>query len=439
MIVEQIKKKILLEVQNKGQKLPSIRKLSQNLQVSFGSVTKAYQELVAEGSIVALHGKGFFLGDAPIDSTPIEPTDMLEELFEQDLENGYLNTFAALPSLKELSIHYKTSTYHIRRFIKKKVAQGILQKVGSSYSFTGEKNVDQTSYILFIHRSDALGHFLIESEREQEVFRTFTAFAQEHNIGIHFVGYHENTDKLIFSNPVPYNDSKLCLGAFISTWLIDKPSRLFKHFAKFKGSISVWWEQPIKEFPRTTRNKKKWAYFNVSFNKNVGILVGNYLVKQGIREINYLSPFHASVWSQKRLEGLKMAGLKVQEFTNREFASPYDFEVFANSHHTTPEKALKKAITNLKPLTRGKGNLFVCANDWVAANLIEISEQQNFQRPHVFGFDNSTESYRYHFDSFAFNVDSMVQDAFYHIISPSKYAIFKSQIQNPAGKIVQKG
>lgn len=45
----------------KGDKLPSINSLSSNCNVSRDTVEKAYRELISEGLVEAVHGKGFFI------------------------------------------------------------------------------------------------------------------------------------------------------------------------------------------------------------------------------------------------------------------------------------------------------------------------------------------------------------------------------------------
>lgn len=438
---DEIKASILSQHFTDGEKLPSVRKMAANLGVSTGSIVKIYNELEKEGFVKSYSGKGCFWGTKPIGEqvSQIVESDSLEQKFEQDLESGYLNSLSALPSLKELSIHYETSLYHLRRFMSNKVKQGILKKNGIKYFFNEEKEIERNNFIYFVHRSDRLGHFFIDSEREVEVFRTLTQLACEKGISVKFVGYCEKENRLIGSDSkdVFPEKSRWCLGAFISTWLVSSPSVLFSHFAKCTFPISVWWENSVDILAKITSNREKWAYYNVAFGKNIGKIVGDYLRKKNIRAVNYLSPFHNSDWSKKRLDGLRQAGLEVKALVNTRIFSPFEVSQKAVKQKTSPQEYLKSLIRELLPEARPQP--FVCANDWVAAVLIEIFEEEGRGRPYVIGFDNTTESYRYSFDSFAFNVETMVKEALYHIISPSKYAFFKKQVQNPPGKVVVKG
>ncbi len=60
-IVLQVKKEIILGRLRKGDKLPSIRDLSNKLNVNVNTVLKAYERLCAEGIVASEQGKGFFI------------------------------------------------------------------------------------------------------------------------------------------------------------------------------------------------------------------------------------------------------------------------------------------------------------------------------------------------------------------------------------------
>lgn len=438
MLVEEIKKRILSEHLVPGQKLPSIRKLAQSLGVSTGSIAKVYQDLVNEGLVKSYPGKGFIFGNINITDNFRIAAETLDSLFLKDMQNGYLDVLSSLPSLKELASHYKTSTYHIRKFITQKVEQGFLKKIGTNYSFCTEPHQVKQKFILMVHRSDAKGHLLIESEREQEAFRTLATTAQEQNITVQFIGYHEPSKSLLSPEGLPFTPQNNinCLGAFLSTWLIDDPTILFNHFAKFESPISVWWEHSAQKYPKSTRNNKKWAFFNLAFSEDSGFAVGQYLKDQGITKASYVSPFHMADWSKKRLEGLLQSGIETEILVDTQIFSPHDAIIKAKGLNISANDYIKEIVSEL--IKKASTSVFVGANDWISAIILQIFEEKGQKRPYVIGFDNSMESFRYSFDSFSFNVEVMVKEALYHIISPSLYANFKSLIQNPQGKVIKK-
>jgi len=63
-IVAQVEKYILSGILNSGDKLPSVRKLSLELNVNPNTVQRAYTELERNGVIVTAPGRGAFVSDA---------------------------------------------------------------------------------------------------------------------------------------------------------------------------------------------------------------------------------------------------------------------------------------------------------------------------------------------------------------------------------------
>lgn len=438
---DEIRETILSQHFADGEKLPSVRKMAAKLGVAAGSISKVYSSLVASGIIKSYSGKGYFWGRSPLEiqSRKTSEIDSLEELFQKDMESGFLGAFSPLPSLKELASRYRTSLYMMRNFMNEKINKGILKKSGNKFSFCKDTRTTDSNFILFIHRCDCKGRLIIDTERETEVFRKFSDLAQEQNISIRYIGYCDNTNKLINTDgtEVQNIEKSKCLGAFLSTWLVSNPSLLFSLFSKCDFPISVWWEYSADILSKVKKDMNKWAYFNAAFGKNAGTIVGKHLKTKGIDQVNYISPFHDNEWSHKRLEGLEHEGIKVKALVDLEAFSPFDVVKTAQKKGLPPLEYLKSMVEGL--LKNAIEAPFVCANDWVATALIEILDSEGKNRPYIIGFDNTAESYRYCFDSFAFNVETMVKEALYHIISPSNYSIFKKQVQNPPGKVVVKG
>ena len=423
-----------------GEKMPSVRKMAERLGLSVNTVHGAYKQLAQEKVVQLVHGKGCFWGAAP--SFEVKPEEsvysLVERLFQNDLESGALNAFDELPSCKELSNRYDVSPYIVKKFLMQKSAQGILRHVGHRFFFSEGRPVEKSNYVLFIHRSDEFGRLKIESERESDVFRTFAQIAAEQKIAVKFIGYHEASNQFYLSNGNSYTikNELHCLGVFLSTWLVNDAANLFAHFATFKNPISVWWEYAPDMVPVSARNRKKWAFYNVAFGKEAGVIVGRYLKNKEMGRVHYLSPYHASFWSKARLQGLLEAGTDVVPLVDERFASPFDLMDAAKRDGIDSQVLLNNVLEEL--LKNAALDKFVCSNDWVAASLIDFFRAKKMPTPYVVGFDDTIESYRYVFDSFAFNVGTMVKEAIYHIVAPSIYAEQRRQMQTPLGRVGEK-
>ena len=440
MLIEDVKKSIVNAGFQDGEKMPSVRKMAERLGLSVNTVHRAYKLLAIDGRIQLVHGKGCFWGAAPsFDVKPEESVySVVERLFQNDLDSGVLNAFDELPSCKELSNRYVVSPYIVKKFLLQKSAQGILRHVGHRFFFSEERPIGKSNYVLFVHRSDEFGRLKIESERESDVFRTFAQIAAEQKIAVKFIGYHESSNQFFLSDGRVYaikNDVH-CLGVFLSTWLVYDASKLFAYFATFKNPISVWWEYAPDMVPMSARNKKKWAFYNVAFGKEAGVIVGRYLKSKNMGPVHYLSPYHASFWSKARLQGLLEAGTDVVPLVDDRFASPFDLIDVANRGGIDSQVLLNSVLESL--LKKATLDKFVCSNDRVAASLIDFFKAKKRPTPYVVGFDDTIESYRYVFDSFAFNVGTMVKEAIYHIVAPTIYAEQRRQMQTPLGRVVEK-
>lgn len=414
--------------------------MAERLGLSVNTVHRAYKILAQEKLVQLVHGKGCFWGTAPSFVVKAEESvySVVERQFQNDLDSGYLNAFDELPSCKELSNRYNVSLYIVKKFLMQKCAQGILRHVGHRFFFSEERPVEKSNYILFVHRSDEFGRLKIESERESDVFRTFAQIAAEQKIAVKFIGYHEASNLFYLSSGETFvvkNDTH-CLGVFLSTWLVDDAAKLFAHFASFKNPISVWWEYAPDVIPVIARNKKKWAFYNVAFGKEAGVIVGRYLKSKDMGPVHYLSPYHASFWSKARLQGLLDAGTDVIPLVDERYASPFDLADAAAHDGVERQVLLDNILESL--LKNATLNKFVCSNDWVAASLIDYFKAKKLPAPYVVGFDDTIESYRYVFDSFAFNVGTMVKEAIYHIVAPTIYAEQRRQMQTPLGRVVEK-
>ncbi len=440
MLIEDVKKSIVNAGFQDGEKMPSVRRMAERLGLSVNTVHRAYKLLAIDGCIQLVHGKGCFWGSAPsFDVKPEESVySVVERLFQNDLDSGFLNAFDELPSCKELSSRYAVSPYIVKKFLLQKSAQGILRHVGHRFFFSEERPIGKSNYVLFVHRSDEFGRLKIESERESDVFRTFAQIAAEQKIAVKFIGYHESSNQFFLSDGRVYtikNDVH-CLGVFLSTWLVYDASKLFAYFATFKNPISVWWEYAPDMVPMSARNKKKWAFYNVAFGKEAGVIVGRYLKSKNMGPVHYLSPYHASFWSKARLQGLLEAGTDVVPLVDDRFASPFDLIDVANRGGIDSQVLLNSVLESL--LKKATLDKFVCSNDRVAASLIDFFKAKKLPTPYVVGFDDTIESYRYVFDSFAFNVGTMVKEAIYHIVAPTIYAEQRRQMQTPLGRVVEK-
>lgn len=87
-IEEQIKAQILAGKVGEDEQLPSIRQLARDLKISVITTTRVYNDLAAEGFIVSVAGKGYFV--APRNNELLRERMLceMEEAIETAVTNG---------------------------------------------------------------------------------------------------------------------------------------------------------------------------------------------------------------------------------------------------------------------------------------------------------------------------------------------------------------
>lgn len=80
-LVDNIKMMIIQKVLKKDEKLPSVRKMAQEITINPNTIQKAYRELENEGYIYSVPGKGSFVSD-----TKYTVSSQKVELLAEELE-----------------------------------------------------------------------------------------------------------------------------------------------------------------------------------------------------------------------------------------------------------------------------------------------------------------------------------------------------------------
>lgn len=448
--------KALLDTKgNPGERLPSVRQLSRHWGVAVGTVSKALQELSTQGQIHSIPSKGYFWGavSAPISIPPPRtlPFDILQQRFREDWQKGVLDPRKNLPSLKELCERYHVSRPLLRKFLSEQERLGILSRIGQKRYFfcsSSEEKFFHQEEILLITRCNKRGFFPSESEREMVFIKSVYHIALERNLKLSILGFNEETRKLLdrSGNEKILADYPHCLGAIISTLLLQNPRELLAIFSRSLFPVSVWWEHPPQTVPRSLKNREKWAFFNSTFGTFPGRIVGKFLLARGYKKVLFISPYHSSSWSKDRLAGLKEAGLQVTPYVDSEYASPWAFREAARQSgpkYSIEMRARKLCTQKLQRLfalkSTTKEMAWVCVNDEVASILLELAERGQLTRPpYIIGFDNTAESYLLRLDSFEFNIETTVQRAFFHLTAKGIEPFNKDSLHEIYGRVVEK-
>lgn len=106
-ISSQLREQILNGIINEGDYLPSIRGLARDLKISVITTMKAYEELVDEGLVSAVHGKGYIVNPQNREMIREQHLRHLEQHLQNAIESAKLagiSTGEMIEILKTLSM-----------------------------------------------------------------------------------------------------------------------------------------------------------------------------------------------------------------------------------------------------------------------------------------------------------------------------------------------
>jgi DNA-binding transcriptional regulator YhcF (GntR family) len=421
-----------------GDRLPSVRSVSEQLSASTCTVFRAYRKLIDKKKIHGEQGNGYFWGAVKV-ALPEPPVreqvvERLERLLQEDWKSGKFATDSALPSIKELCTQYATSVGSMRRTLEKLQAAGILSRRGRGRFYFRTVQAPRAKEILLVMRANPTGDFYCLGDRELEFMQKVYTDAEKRNLRVRVLGYNEAAGKFLDSagNVVAPETFRDAFGAILSTMLIFKPNRLFALFAHTRFPISVWWEHPLSEIPRALKKEPRYAFFNLAFGEFPGRAVGRFLREKGCSNVAYISPYHLSSWSIDRLNGLKKSGLNVVECVDAENASPYDFI-------DRPQEYFNGIVERLAGQAPQDVDAWVVVNDVVGCTLHRMFVQRRLERPpYMVSFDNTVDSYRIRLDSFGFNVNALAEQSVFHIVSPGVTLYARDDFRELSGRVVEK-
>ncbi len=452
---------ILLSIpHHDNDRLPSVRAIMKAYRVSSGTVQAALSSLSESGKIKRIQGKGCFWSSRDSSGSILfanavpqvreTANEKLNRLFTDDWNRGFFKTEVPLPLMKELSQRYNVSQSVLRKMLNIKVSQGILMRVGRQYMFNRKRNPGSQaplSEIIFVTRCNSWGGFTAESEREMDFLRMVYKKAGAEKYKLILLGINETSDRLIDRSGKnrKLSDFPNAVGAILSTLLVMEPLKLLHMFAMAKFPVAVWWEHPLQALPPRMLHRPNWAFFNSTFGPFPGLEMGRHLAAKGINQVAYISPYHNSSWSIDRLEGLRQAGLNVEEFTDKEFASPWDYKQIARtkvpklSVEAFARDLLKRKIVSFIDNDNKFQDLpIVCVNDDVASVITEMNDEGMIHTSgQIFAFDNSAESYLQRIPSYEFNTQALVDHMFYYLENSDAYS-HATKVQEILGQVVEK-
>lgn len=308
-----------------GSRLPSLRNMAHAFSVSFGSISRATDILVAEGLVRKVRGSGLYVRDTQnndenpgliADFPPLDkkPKKIYNDI-RREISAGNWRVGNVLPPRKELRFRLRTSPSTLGKALRRAAEDGLVHQSGSSW-IVGPPDIKTPGKTLSVYAlsggipstSNRVARsvtdlFLFPFEKELANFGIpFRAnigpndprrpapgiLARGKALGFLFYGYREDW--------ATWRENPLQLVEDEMTWLsrLDTPVAVF-NCAPVVGQFPDFSFKPFKNvFPL--------GLDNLAAGQETGI----HLARMGHSRIAFFS-YSDDIWNARRLEGLESA------------------------------------------------------------------------------------------------------------------------------------
>jgi DNA-binding LacI/PurR family transcriptional regulator/DNA-binding transcriptional regulator YhcF (GntR family) len=316
---------------SQGDRLPPIRVLARQAQVSAAAMCSALGVLKTEGLISIIKNRGAYLGQPPAEnrngyhhSSPGESQrwQRLKIQIEKDIFNGCFVPGEAMPSLRDLQKSYAVSYKTLRKAMEAIAGENVVVPHKKTYLVPHLRRAHGT--LVFISAPEAASKIICGGYPVTEFLSTLRREGGKSMINVAVVPYDPERRKAVFGNQLQALQEKHSVLGYI-LWTSTMPERKLEQalqslrevqrpearqstLDKPVAVVDTTWDMGATNALHHQADLAGWAFriFTVA-GLAAGRQVGQYLLKLGHRKIAFLSYCHKELWSQYRFRGLMQA------------------------------------------------------------------------------------------------------------------------------------
>lgn len=487
-----------------GDPLPSKAELAQRAGVSPHTILKAFALLKQEGILQGSRGHRYRLsttGDSrsqstpPVSWTPSTGTASsqtwlkVKDQLQKDILNNVFRTGVPLPSLKELQVRYGVSYPTIKKALEALYHEHLVVPHHRGYVVPAAGGRKTGESILLLCPGNRKGEFPANAINET-FLRTVGTECARKQLTLVSTAYFIAEDKLMFSSVTRgvFEDINE-LGDFFGFMVLimesttrPEPTTILHYLRRFHKPMAVFDQLGEWKLSQYYQQPHAIKFFEVSTSRHCGRIAGRFLLEKGHTSVAFLSPYHRSLWSLKRLTGLdsifKKAG-HVQGVTaytldqsvditrhqsSELLARRYRIDAVLEAFDRWTEDADPLALSRIEPimqslrgytlpnieftrrlrvlfdraLAEGSHTAWVTANDNVAVEAMRYLIEKNIAPPSLMGFDNTYSSIWYGITSYDFNIPALVHNMLDFVLTPNHTKWERKQPVQIDGLIVER-
>ncbi len=315
-----------------GDRMPPIRVLARQSQVSAAAMCEALGSLRSEGLVSIIKNRGAYFGQAPKEDRAGRPGgsgtgesqrwQRLKIQIEKDIYNGIFAAGEAMPSLRDLQKSYDVSYKTLRKAMEAISGESVVAPHKKTYMVPHLKRAHGT--LVFISSPDAASKISFGGYPVTEFLSALRREGGKSMINVVVIPFDPDKRKGILENQLKILQDKQSVVGYI-LWTSMLPDRKLDYALQTLSSLSrpqlasssmdkpvavidTTWDIAITNTLHHQADLAGWAFriFTVA-----GILagrrIGQYLLKLGHRKVAFLSYCHKELWSQHRYRGLLQA------------------------------------------------------------------------------------------------------------------------------------
>lgn len=469
-----------------GDPLPSKDELAERAGVSPHTILKAFALLKQEGTLEGSRGHRYRLSTAGDSRRLITPSVLwsaagtassqtwlkTRQELEKDILNNIFRTGVPLPSLKELQVRYGVSYPTIKKALEALYHDHLLVPYHRGYMVPSAGGKKTGESILLLCPGNRKGEFPANAINET-FLRTVGTECARKQLTLASIAYFIENSRLMFSSATRGVFEDITeLGDFFGFMVLimesttkPEPTTVLHYLRRFHKPMAVFDQLGEWKLSQYYQQSHATKFFEVSTSKHCGRIAGRFLLEKGHTSIAFLSPYHRSVWSVKRLAGLETIfrkaghergvtpytldqGVDITRNQSSELlARRYRFDPVLDAFDRWREHAEPLALSRIDPIMQSlRGHTlsniefvrrlrvlfdralacdshtaWVAANDNVAAEAMRYLIEKDVDVPRrlsLMGFDNTYSSIWYGITSYDFNIPALVHNMLDFVLTP---------------------
>lgn len=429
-------------------RFPSIRFLAAQWDTSPRTVQLAVQRAVQDGWLETKTGSGIWTTGS---RSPHEPTrsrtesTLLAETLSERIRTGAFETNRPLPSPKDLAKEFGAHPSTVRKAYALLESRQSIERTGRIRRIAPlhESLRAKASRLLCVGAAAPDGSLRMASDREWDFWREIQLEAIRCGLQPQLVPWESG------SLPLESN----CLGAIVSNWHMPDCEPVLDDLLRARIPTAVWSATDDALPGKRYQDVRGIWFHNLAHGREAGKSMGAFVSSLGHPNIAWISPFHGSVWSRNRLEGLRSAlptGFQVFESTH-DWVSEWDVHVeIAWSPDTlrrvdlegiigiedpdairgplaealTRQRCLEIFAPRLEAALESGSTLWIAGSDLIALWCLQWLKSRGLKVPrdlHLASFDDTRDATRQGLSSLRFDVQSMARAMVRQVLSSRRH------------------